>query len=934
MLLRLPPSSAALALLACLALPPAQAADTRSAQFYEDALQRYEKHDYAGAIIQLKNALKLDSQQLTVQLLLGKALLANGEVQPAEVAFNEAQRLGVNRAEIVVLLAQTLIGQARLQELVAPGPRFDPAGLPPPVRRELLLLKAAAHSDLGSVREASKAIEEARAIDPTAADSWLAEVPIQIRAHRFREAAAAADRALALKPNDPQGLYLRGSVAHAQGNVPAALAAYERTIALQPTHLDARLGRAGLLLDLNRIDDAAREVAEARRLAPRDPRPNYLTAQVAERRNDSKGARAALAEVTALLDPVPMSFMRYRPQVMMLGGLAHFGLGQNEKAKPFLEGVVRQQPDAPTAKLLAQIYVAEKNHDRAIETLEAYLRSHGNDTQAVVLLASAQIGKGRAARAIQVLQEALKTQDSPRLRSFLGLTLAGAGKQGEAIVELEKAYQKDPADVAAAAALIELYLRGRQNPRALEIAEALAKRHPNEAQYHALLGHARAQAGDLPRSRAAYEQALKLEPRFVAAQLGLARLDGREHQDESAVKRLSAILAQDERNVEALMESAYIAERRGQAAEAVRLMSKAADFSLAPNQGAALALVELHLRLARPDQALEAVKKLEARSPDHPDVMLAGARVRLAAKDSKGAQTILTRAGRLAETEPSALAQIALLQMAADDPRGALYTASKALQVDPNHLPAKALSVDANLRLGDTAAAEQAAREIVQRHPKLALGAALQGDVAAARKQWAAALEAYRRAQQLEPSTANVVRLYRAQERQNPKDAIQTAEAWLRTKPNDTQVRGLLAATQARSGNLAQARSAYEALVASAPDDADALNNLANVMLLQKDAGALQVAEKALARKPGVPYIIGTTGWAAYHAGQPDRALQLLRDARLRDPSNADTRYFLGVVLASKGRNAEARDELRGAIASGPGFVHAKAAQTLLDSLN
>ena len=914
--------------------PAVTAADAKAAQYYEDALQRYEKKDYPAAIIQLKNALKIDNQQLPVQLLLGKALLANGEAAAAEVAFNEATRLGVNRAEVVVPLAQALVGQARLQEVVAPGPRFDPAGLPPPVRRELLLVQAAAHSDLGTVREASKAIEEARAIDPAAADSWLAEVPIQIRAHRFKEAAAAADRAFALRPNDPQAVYLKGSVAHAQGQVAAALAAYERTIALQPTHLDARLGRAGLLLDQNRVDDAAREVAEARLLAPRDPRPTYLAAQVAERKGDTKAARAALAEVTGLLDPVPMSFMRYRPQVMMLGGLAHFGLGQNEKARPYLEGVVRQQPDAPAAKLLAQIFLSDKNQDRAIETLDAYLKTNPTDIQAIVLLATAQIGKGRPSRAVQLLQDSLKVQDSPRLHAFLGLTLVGAGKNSEALTELEKGYRKDPTQVAAGAALIELYLRDKQNPKALEIAEAIAKRSPGEAQYQALLGHARLEAGDLPRARAAYEQALRLDARFVAAQLGLARVDGREHKDDAAVRRLSAILALDERNVEALMESAYVAERRNQPAEAVRLMTRAADFSLPPNQGAALALVELHLRQAHPELALESVKALEAKSADNPDVMLLGARVRLAAKDAKGAQAILTRASRLAEAEAPALAQIALLQMAADDAKGALYTAGKALQADPAYLPARALSVDANLRLGDTAAAEQAAHEIAQRHPRMALSAALLGDVAVARKQWPAALDAYRRAQQLEPSTANLIRLYRVQERQNPKDALQTADNWLKTHPGDVQVRGLLAATHARAGNLPQARAAYEALVAAAPDDAEALNNLANVMLLQKDPKALQVAEKALARKPGVAHIIGTTGWAAYHAGQGDRALQLLRDARLRDPSNADTRYFLGVVLASKGRNVEARDELRGAIAAGPGFMHAKAAQSLLDSLN
>lgn len=919
--------------LTALALAASAAADPKASRLYEDALQRFEKKDHAGAIVQLKNALQIDKNLLPVHVLLGKALLAHGEVVAAEVALNEALALGVNRAEVVVPLARALVGQAKLVELVGEGPKFDPAGLPPQVSLELLLEKASAHSDLGAPREALRTIQEARAINASAPEVWRAEVPIQIRARRFNEATAAAQQAIKLAPDMAEGHYLLGSVAHAQGNIQAAMAAYDRALAIEPQHLEARVARAGLLMDQGKLDAVSAETAQARKIAPRDPRPTYLNALVAERRGDIQASRAALAEITGLLDPVPISFMRYRPQLLMLGGLAHYGLGNNEKARPYLEALLRQQSDAPAAKLLAQIHLADRNFDRAIETLEAYVRVRPADTQAVVLLAAAQMSKGRTNRAVQLLQDALKREDSPRLHAFLGLTLAGGGKPIDALAELEKAFRKDPGQLAAGAALIDLQIRNKQPGKAVEIAEGLVKRAPKEAQYHALLGHAKAAVGDVARARSAYEQALKLSPGFTAVELGLARLDVRERRDESALQRLGAVLAREPKNVEALMESAWIAERRGQAEEATRLMSAASDHSAAGHLAAAQGLVDLHLRGGRVEAAKEALKTLETKAPEHLQVLLTGARVRLAAKDIAGAQTTLTRASRTADFDANTLATVALLQMSAQDAKGALYTATKALQADPKSLPAKALLVDASLRTGDVAQAERAARELAHQHPKMALPVALLGDVAAARGQTGAALEAYKRAHQIEPSAESLARLFNLQVRQDPQAANELAERWLKSHPGDQPVRRLLAASYARLGKFASARSLYEAIVAAVPGDAESLNNLANVMVLQKDPKALQVAERALAAKPGAAHIIGTTGWAAHLAGQDDRALQLLRDARLRDPNNPDTRYFLGAVLASKGRRDEAREELRVAMNAGAGSSFSAQARDLLETL-
>jgi len=156
----------------------AQAADGRAAQYYEDALVRYEKKDLAGAIIQLKNAIKVDGRMLPVHVLLGKALLDNGEPAAAEAAFEEALRLGVNRAEVVVPLARALVGQAKQQGLFD-QPRFADSGLPPAVRLQLLLVKAGAAGDLGDRKAALQALDDARTIDAANPDTWVAEVPVR-----------------------------------------------------------------------------------------------------------------------------------------------------------------------------------------------------------------------------------------------------------------------------------------------------------------------------------------------------------------------------------------------------------------------------------------------------------------------------------------------------------------------------------------------------------------------------------------------------------------------------------------------------------------------------------------------------------------------------------------------------------------------------------
>lgn len=922
------------AALLALATAAAAAPDSKAARLYEDALVRYEKKDLKGAIVQLKSALQIDRSMLPVQVLLGRALLADGQVAAAEIAFLEALDLGVNRAEIVLPMIDAALTQGHHRQVLT-EPRMAAEGLPSGLQAKVQLQHAAAAADLGETRDALRLIELARAIDPASPDSWLAEVGVQLRLRQFERAQAAANKAQALAPGSPATLHHLAQILHLRGDLQGAVAAYSRTLAAAPDHVEALVARAGLWVDLGRADDAQADLARLKQLAPNDPRAAYLSALLAERAGRSDEARNALKRVTALIDPVPIAYIRYKPQVLMLNGLAHFGLGEREAAKPYLEAFQRLDPGGGASKLLAQILLGEGKIELAIESLEGYLRVHPTDSQAQALLTSAHMVQGRAGRATSVARDALRRQESPEMRAALGLSLLQAGQGADALTELETAYRKDPRQTQAGAALVGLYLQAGQAKKALTVAQALVKQQPGHASFQALLGQARLRTGDRPGARAAYEQATRADAGLIGAHILLARLDALEGRIDGGIQRLTELLGKHETDIDIQLELASLSLRQGRADDAQRWLEKAAAHAGPRETRPALALVELHLRHGRKDKALEAAKAASAKTPGELMPYLALARAQINTGDNAGARIALATATRLADYEPAQQLEIALLQMLAGNLPGAAYSLDKALSTRPDYLPALAAMVDVEIRQGDLAKAEQRARAIAARLPQQAIGHMLVGDVAWARGDLAGAAAAFRRAHQAQPSTETVLSLHSAIRRQEgPKAALGFVEQWLRTHPQDRVVRTAAAGLQAGSGQLAAARKSYEDLLAEAPDDAEPLNNLANVLLLQKAVPeAVAIAERALAVAPASAAVIDTLGWALFHHGQTDRALQLLRDARLRVPADPTVRYHLAAVLAKAGRREEARAELADALARTPRFEGSEQARSLLQSL-
>jgi len=924
----------AIALGLLLAAGQAGAADPTASRLYEDALQRFNQGDYKGSTIQLKNALQRDRTLLPVHLLLGRALLEGGQPAAAEVALNEALRLGVSRAEAVVPLAQSLVEQGK-QPLLLSDSRFSPTGLPPATLYRLQLLRSSAAADLGDAAEALRIAQQARLLQPKDPDACLAEVALHVRARRFDDALAAAEQALALAPQAAGPQYQRAQIEHVRGDLRAALEGYGRALARDPGHVDALVSRAGLLVDLGRLDEAGRDVATLRRAVPKDPRAAFLAALLAERQGRPGEQREALKEVTGLIDPVPKDFVRYRAQVLMLGGLAHYGLGEREAAKPYLEAYQKLDPGGGVAKLLARIQLAEGNVEPATQTLEAYLRVHGDDSQARALMAAALSAQGRHGKAAQMARQALEQRDDPALRVALGMSLLGDGEVADAIAELEAAYRQDPGQQGAAATLVALYLQRGQAAKGLALAQSLAQRQPASARMQALLGQARLGNGDAAGARQALERAVAMDPSLQSAQVQLSRLDAAQGHFDAAEQRLTSLLSKDERNEALLFELAALMQRKGQPLDAQRWLERAVTHADSRDYRSSLALADLHLRQGRPADALAVTKSMAAKLPTQPRPQIAVARMALANQDPQTARIALGAATRLADYDAPLQLEIALLQLAAGNLDGAAYSLDKSLSNRPDFVPALATQVDVEIRRGAPDAALQAAQRVQQLVPSRSIGHTLLGDVAWAQGHREPAVEHYRRAHKAEPDTRTATRLASALEASGQAAAaVEVLRGWVQARADDLEAGRALAGLLARRGDLKAARQVYERLAARWPNDAPVLNDLANVLLVLEPRAAVAMAERALAAAPGDAGVIDTLGWVCFRNGQTDRALQLLRDARLRRPDDPTIRYHLAEVLAAAGRAGEARAELQGALAGpAPRFEGAEDARKLLQSL-
>src|SRR5262249_54731188 len=171
---------------------------------------------------------------------------------------------------------------------------------------------------------------------------------------------------------------------------------------------------------------------------------------------------------------------------------------------------------------------------------------------------------------------------------------------------------------------------------ALSAYRAAARTAPHKARPRELIGHLLFDLGRTLEARAAYEDAVKVEPKgALEARIGLARLDAEDHNFDGALKRLKEVLDEQPNNLYALLSRANVAIRRGGPQDCELAMADTAKAMLISPKSPAVLYTRGASFIAggRLEEAEASFRLLEQAHPDSPLSWYGRARVAAVQRD-------------------------------------------------------------------------------------------------------------------------------------------------------------------------------------------------------------------------------------------------------------------------------------------------------------
>ncbi len=338
---------------------------------------------------------------------------------------------------------------------------------------------------------------------------------------------------------------------HQQGYWRDPLALFGRAVALDEKNSFAHGFLCHTLLDLGRLDEAARHGARALALDPANQPARYALGRVQER----QGRWAEAAENFARLARLNPG----QPEARYLAGRMLVRSGRRAEGVAELLIATRQKPELRQANLdFALAEAAQGRPGDALPHLEVAVAVDPRNAAARHAYAVALVQAGRLAEATAQFEATLRLAPAqPSARQQLGLLLLATRQPAAAAEHLRAALAAQPDNPIALAGLgqaEELLGRSQEADRHFAQARALAPRQaaiqnswgeillrrgrqaeaaelftqvlslqPDSAEAHAGLGRALLLGGDRAGAVAHWEQALRLRPDFPGLREDLER---------------------------------------------------------------------------------------------------------------------------------------------------------------------------------------------------------------------------------------------------------------------------------------------------------------------------------------------------------------------------------------------------------------------------
>jgi tetratricopeptide (TPR) repeat protein len=455
-----------------------------------------------------------------IKYQLARAYLKNNNSNQAKVALDQAISISPNFADAIVLLAETNLRSGHGEMVVEPITNL--LRKRPDLRSAAFLLAAAygsldrfddaeavirdqvrlapqdpqPHTALGLTFRQAKRNDEARQAFEKAAELapdnlWLVDqlVELDLLDKHFDSARQRIHRQFQKTPDLPAAHCLEGKILIAEGKWDLAAAELQKTLQLDPNFSSAYDLLIQAYFATNKLPQVVSE----------------LQAELAKKPNDAK--------------------------TLMTLALVYERMKDFPKARDTYERLLSIEPNFVSAlNNLAYLYTEQLNDlNKAYDLARKARDLRANDPSIGDTLGWVLYKRGEYQQALTILHESAENAaDNPEIQFHLGMTAYMIGQTDIARAALQKAASagKDFPGKDESKRRLALLESGTGASPDLSISqlEAMTKEQPNDVTSLTRLGEAYEKQGASEKAAAAFEQALKLNPKLATAVTKLAQL--------------------------------------------------------------------------------------------------------------------------------------------------------------------------------------------------------------------------------------------------------------------------------------------------------------------------------------------------------------------------------------------------------------------------
>lgn len=896
------------------------------AEYLAKAKQEYKEKKIDAAIIELKNALQLNSSNLEARQLLGTIYAHLGLGAEAEKELRRAIVLGASDMAVSESLAKAMFIQNKYKQA---REYFNSHATNIKNTAVWNIIQTRISIAFGDVDEAKKYFQRLTEADKNTLFGQYAATYLMMAEDKPNAAEKILKTIVKKSPDEIEAWLLMGSLAIKKNDMITAETDFTSALKKYPSHnnsiytFSARRGLFFAQLGQEKYDQALKTSNELLAIAKTNPMANYLRGLLAFRQKDYETALTYLNEVYSRIPD--------HIQTQLLLGSIHYIRKEYEQANSFLSSVVSKEPgNIEARKLLAATRLRLHKSSEAMETLKPIAKNK-DDAQLMSMIAAAAIQSGNLKVGEKYLKKAQEANpNDASLNTELAKLYIQKGEYDEAIKTLEKIQggSKTKSEILQVVAYLKKRDFVNARKKALEIHKML-----NNALSFTILGGVERLAGDKSKAIEFFKKAVAKDNSYLPALINLGQVEYHLGHRAEAKKYLLSALKLDEKNVSALMGLAAISDDEGKKDEALQFVEEArsaSQTSILPR----IVLSRYYAATGSNKKALEVSKEAYEINQDNIPVAILYAELCVRNNDiDTGLRTLETLKTRRPNNALVAF-NLAKLYFAKKDISQARDELMRAISINSNYHNARLLLANVEMKAGNHSAAINQAKYLQEHYPQNEAGFLLEGDIYFVMHKLSKAESLYRKALKVKSTPSvyeRIARLYFS-EKQNDK-AIAELKNGVSKFPKNTKILFILASSLQESKHLKEALDIYEKILTIQPNNILALNNASIVYSAKGDNRALAYAKKAHQIVPNNPLITDTLGWEYVRLGKYDEGVPLLETAS-KNTNVPSVKYHYAYALHKSGNNERAKYILENILKDGKKFPEQDQAKDLLKKLD